>query len=95
MPTLHKSANSSWQQELGGLGQVTTEQIMEQEPQKDRDEREMAEKPKEKIESSALNEDSEEKAHTSGQRIEETNMPLIQGEIKWETNENPTGWDKM
>ena len=103
LPKVDKSAKSSWQQEMG-MGQVTIEQIMKQEPQKEREEREMAEKPKEEIESSAQNEESEEKAHTSRQRVEETNMPPIQGEVKWkwliqehlsEINENPTGWDKM
>ena len=70
------------------MGQVTTEQIMEQEPQK-KEERE-AEKPKEEIESIAQNEESEKNAHTSGKRIEETNLPPIQGEIKLEIAQRRT-----
>ena len=58
LSNVEKSANSSWQQEMG-MGQVTMEQTMEQEPQKEREEREMTEKPKEEIESSAQNEESE------------------------------------
>ena len=50
----------------------------------------MAEKPKEEIESRAQNEKSEEKTHTSGQRIEETNVPPIKGEIKREMGQTRT-----
>ena len=46
----------------------------------------MTEKPKEEIESSVQNAELDEKAHASGQRIQETEMPPtpIQGKIKWE-----------
>ena len=47
------------------MGQVTTNQTVEQELQKEREEIDMAERPKEEIESSAQNEESEE-AHISG-----------------------------
>ena len=90
LPNVDKNAKRSCQQQMG-KGHVTTEQILEQEPQKEREEREIAEKPKEEIESSAQNEESEEEeSHTSGLKMEETNMPPIQEENKRERPQTRT-----